>query len=1149
MTPRGASSSGRGRFTSSRGGRITRGLAFVALILALTLVHQTVRAQTPPPTSPTPRPPNTATLDIENVRVIDGDTIEFWNDTIWGVGFIGVDAPSGNTACGEEATGRLWELLGGGVHLEEETGFSLDARGRRWYHASIVDGRLVGEILIKEGLAKTTSQTHKYARLYKAAEQDASAARRGCVWGGPSPARPQQQATPGPSAEPLAALPGGFVTDVVASGLTDPTAIALLPDGRIFIAQKNGVVRLVKNGALQATPVIDIQDRVNDYWDHGLIGMAVNPNFAANPYIYLLYTYENNAGAFEGPKSGRLARYTVTGDTAAPSSQLVLLGSAAGAGCPTVTADCIPSESVTHSVGAVKVADDGTLFVTTGDASAFTYVDDMALRTQNLDSLAGKLLHISATTGQGISTNPFWTGNAGANKSKVYAYGLRNAYRFNLRPGSGTPYVGDVGWDEIEEVSAVLPGSNLGWPCYEGPQQQAGYASKPQCQALYAQGLGAVRLPIVSWLHSDAPCCSSAVTAGAFYTGATYPAAYQGKYFYGDYAKSWIRYLEATDTNTLVAGSIGTFEPAGDGPVDIEMGPDENLYYLSIYTGQLRRIRYVGGGNHPPTAVAVANPTSGNAPLAVQFSSTGSYDSDANPLAYAWNFGDGASSTQPNPSHTYTTNGNYSATLTLTDGQGGSDVETIPISVGNGAPTATITSPASDFTYKVDDTMAFAGTASDPEQGTLSGAALSWTVVIHHCPGGGLCHTHAYLSTTGDGDSFVVPDHGNDFYFEFILTATDSGGLTGSTSVSVFPQTVPLTVNSDPPGLQLIFDGQVANGPITRNSVIGSVHSVEAITPQGENQFTGWSDGQPQFHYIVTPATASSVIATYSGPMTITFDDKAGQDQPLTGEYPTGVIDWGSTNKWLHSSPWLAFTTKSLTFYGPGINSASFSFVTPRRLLRLDMLNGGPTSSTVTIACAGQPTKTQVVASGQLLPAVATGWTAACSPVTISSTNGWDTNFDNLVYDSGGAPPPNQQPSVNAGLDLSITLPASATLDATVTDDGLPAPPNLTTAWTKQSGPGSVAFGNAASIDTTATFSQAGVYVLRLTAGDGLLSAFDEVSVNVQAANTPPTVATAAAASPNPTSGTTTQLSVLGADDGGEAALIYTWSVTGSPPG
>jgi glucose/arabinose dehydrogenase/PKD repeat protein len=286
-------------------------------------------------------------------------------------------------------------------------------------------------------------------------------------------------------------LPAGFSQDVVTAGLNAPTAFAFFPDGRIAIAEKSGTVRLVKNGVLLPTPLISIGDRVNDYWDRGLIGIAVDPSFASNPHVYLLYTYENDPLDYEGPKTARLTRVTVVGDTASPASEVVILGTVVGRSCNdfSVGTDCLPSDSPSHSVGTVKVTADGTIYLTVGDGAGFNTVDPDAFRSQSLDSLSGKLLRVTRT-GEGLPGNPYWTGDGRDNRSKIWAYGLRNAFRFNLRPGTLMPYLGDVGWERREKISAAGAGRNLGWPCYEGSEQQAGYAAYPVCQALYAVGAG-----------------------------------------------------------------------------------------------------------------------------------------------------------------------------------------------------------------------------------------------------------------------------------------------------------------------------------------------------------------------------------------------------------------------------------------------------------------------------------------------------------------------------------------------------------------------------------------------------------------------------------------------------------------------------------
>ena len=149
------------------------------------------------------------------------------------------------------------------------------------------------------------------------------------------------------------------------------------------------------------------------------------------------------------------------------------------------------------------------------------------------------------------------------------------------------PYVADVGWDGWDEIDAVAPGANYGWPCYEGRDRTTGYRDTSRCKRLYARGAGAVSAPLLSY-----PAAS--VTGGTFYTGDRYPERYRGAYFYGDWAESWLRYLPASaltgDPTTPV-----DFASRAAGPVQIKTGSDGNLLYLALNAGELRRVVYTGG--------------------------------------------------------------------------------------------------------------------------------------------------------------------------------------------------------------------------------------------------------------------------------------------------------------------------------------------------------------------------------------------------------------------------------------------------------------------------------------------------------------------------------------------------------------------------
>ncbi len=393
----------------------------------------------------------------------------------------------------------------------------------------------------------------------------------------------------------------------VVSGLVEASTFAFAPDGRIFIVEKPGVVRVFKDGALLPAPLIDIQDRVNSFWFRGLLGLAIDPDFFSNGYVYLLYTYEHDPDDYEGPKTARLTRVTVVGDEASPDTEVVILGTVSGAPCGDFPpgADCIPGDAQHHTASDIRFAAGGTLFVTIGDAAP-NAVEELSLRAQDLDSLAGKVLHINPD-GTGVAGNPFWNGDPNANRSKVWARGLRNPFRLTVRPDTGIPYLGDVGWAGWEEINVVRSGANLGWPCYEGVGHQLDYEPDPVCQALYLLEPGAVTPPL--YAYPTPP--SGSVTGGDFAT--TYSGPQAGAYFFGDWARSWIKYMTVNDDDELIA--IQDFATSADGPVAFKTGLDGEIYYLAYNEGELRHIQKaspVGGAAELPEVAGTPMETDGS---------------------------------------------------------------------------------------------------------------------------------------------------------------------------------------------------------------------------------------------------------------------------------------------------------------------------------------------------------------------------------------------------------------------------------------------------------------------------------------------------------------------------------------------------------
>lgn len=414
---------------------------------------------------------------------------------------------------------------------------------------------------------------------------------------------------------------GSFTKETVIDGLSQPTSFAWDSLGRMFVAQKDGIVRLYANGVLQPTPFIDISRQVNNVKDRGLLGIAVHPDFANNPYVYLLFTYDppevytNTLGGLAGPdqsgnRPSRLIRVTADArtnfTTVVAGSEVVILGKNStwanisrpdldssgditipSSGGPNGTLqDYLITDSQTHSIGYLKFGSDGALYVSNGDGASFGRVDPRGIRTLNPDSLSGKILRIDPMTGRGLSSNPYYNGDPDSNRSKVYVSGLRNPFRFAIHPTNNQLYITDVGWNTWEEVNIARGGENYGWPYYEGGSgvnlQTGGYSSLPEAQAYYASGQ-TVTPAVFAVTHPNA----IAYAAGDFYTGTTLPAAYRNEFLFADIGIGDIYVLYSDEAGY----SIKKFATQMPFTTQILTGPDSNLYYADLANGQIGRWR------------------------------------------------------------------------------------------------------------------------------------------------------------------------------------------------------------------------------------------------------------------------------------------------------------------------------------------------------------------------------------------------------------------------------------------------------------------------------------------------------------------------------------------------------------------------------
>jgi glucose/arabinose dehydrogenase len=340
-----------------------------------------------------------------------------------------------------------------------------------------------------------------------------------------------------------AALPANFSEAVVATGISNPTAMAFAPGGRIFVSEQTGNLRVIKNGSLLATPFVTLT--VDSSGERGLLGIAFDPNFASNRFIYLYYTVTST------PRHNRVSRFTANGDVAVPGSEAIIM-------------DLDPLSSATnHNGGAIHFGPDGKLYAAVGENAN-------GANAQSLDNRLGKVLRINAD-GSIPTDNPFYNTAVGDNRS-IWVLGLRNPFTFDFQPGSGRMFINDVGQNTWEEIDDGIAGSNYGWPTTEGPTTDPRY-----------------RAPIYAYDHSSGAC---AITGGTFYnpSSAQFPSSYVGKYFFADLCGGWIHVFDPG------SGTAGDFATGISQPVDLHAGPDGKLYYLARGSGQVVAIE----SNLPP---------------------------------------------------------------------------------------------------------------------------------------------------------------------------------------------------------------------------------------------------------------------------------------------------------------------------------------------------------------------------------------------------------------------------------------------------------------------------------------------------------------------------------------------------------------------
>ncbi|WP_330463773.1 ThuA domain-containing protein [Micromonospora zamorensis] len=635
---------------------------------------------------------------------------------------------------------------------------------------------------------------------------------------------------------------GNFEKRTLDDNTVDPMAMAVAPDGRVLYAQRGGQLKIFKPSTNSTVTAGTLS--VYTGGEDGLTGMALDPNFATNGYVYLYHSPASST-----TDVNRVSRYTLSGDTLNMSSGVTIID------IPAYRDRTFPEPG--HTGGYIEFGPDGNLYIGTGDDTppnldpnwqGYAPLDwrsgksnlDAARTAGNTNDLRGKLLRIrpGASGSYTIPTGNLYPQGTAQTKPEIYAMGFRNPFRFSIDPANGWVYLADYGPDRnppttnrgpegLVELNVIKTPGNYGWPfCHGDNQPYAPFnpdtgvvGSKFNCSAPVNNspnntGLTSLK-PVVApnmWYgYGTSPTFpelgsgGSAPMGGPVYrydpanpSATKFPPYYDGVHFFYEWSRSYIKEVHFDSASAVTR--TNPFLPTArfNKPMDMEFGKDGSLYLLEWGTNfgggnsdsGLYRVDYIQGGRSP-IAKATGTPTSGTAPLTVQFSSAGTTDPDpGNTLSYQWTFGDGTSSTAANPSKVYTANGNYTAQLKVTDNTGKTGFANVQITVGNSAPVVTITTPSNGGMLTFGDKVSYQITVTDPDGGTVDCSKVVLNPALGH-------DDHAHETTEYPGCSGTIstdllgghPDGANLFY---VLNAryTDSGGAGGAAPLTGTAQAI-----------------------------------------------------------------------------------------------------------------------------------------------------------------------------------------------------------------------------------------------------------------------------------------------------------------------------------------------------------------------
>ncbi len=839
---------------------------------------------------------------------------------------------------------------------------------------------------------------------------------------------------------PTSGVPAGFTKKLLAKGLKKPTVIAFGPKGDIYLGMQGGAVLIYRNGAVLPTPVVTLN--TDSAAEKGLLGMALDPNFASNGFLYVSYTTLDEHAI--------LTRLTVKQDVASLTSEKVLLKGN-------------QLQNPHHSANDLKIGADGKLWWSVGDN-----VPSIS-NGRTLSNIYGKILRFNLD-GTVPSDNPFI--NVVGAVPYIYAFGLRNPFRFDFLP-NGKAIEMDTGSSYWEEMNTIQRGGNFGWDIYEGNCGSCG-------------GIN----PVYAYGHLPVDGAASAIAA---YTGTAFPQQYNHVVFFGDYVRGDIEAV-TFDTSYRTELSDVVFDNAAGTIADLMVGPDGNLYYVSIFEGTFTKIS--AKGPFAPTAAAAAIPSAGKGPLTVQFSSAGSTEAYGKALTYAWDFGDGsAASTLANPAHIYATNGSFTATLTVSNGTL-TGTATTQVVVGQSPPSASITTPTVNTTYSGGDTINFSGTATDAVDGTLPASAYSWSVDFYTNGVAQPFYTYEvpapfYGPVSGaTSGSFTIPrdlSNGSTTFYRITLTVKNSQGLTNVVKRDIKPNQTTWSVGTNVPGAGYWVDGTWHTTPYTNQDGVGIQHVLAGVRTQTVNgsryRFDSWSDGSALTDAFTTGAATTNLTANYdlvSGTM-----PGAWQSADVGAPLVPGSADYAAS---------------SGTFYVDGAGADVYNSNDQFHYVYQTLTGNG----TITARVRYQTNSSAWAKAGLMIKQSTTAGSPYVDVLTTPTVSPSTPNINGVgcTPDGCASPLPPVTPSVGYGVRMQYNFKGSQSVSDPTTLAGFASPNewlrlkrvgNTFTSWYSTDGTTWKLIGKTTfTMNTQATI---GMFVCSHNIGQTSTAAFDNVSI------------------------------------------------------